>query len=97
MSENALDFTEKSEVTVHGQGIQIAKGLTGQKITDRGKRGKVYLSDFSETEQAKIKEVYGIIDAKLTKQLDAASTVTASAVVTEIEKNIEAKPEEPAE
>jgi len=94
---DVLEMNESVQKKIHAQGIQIAKGLTGQLLTDNGKRGKVYLADFTESEQAKIKEVYGIVSAKLIKQVDSASSATASAIVTEVEKNIEAKPEEPAE
>jgi len=93
MSENALSFTEKIESPIEAQGVQITVGLKSFLLTNKGKKSNALLEEFTEEEQAEIKEVYGFISAKLIKKADATSTVTASEIVKQVEGNIEATPE----
>jgi len=95
MADNVLEFSETVQSTVKEQGIQISTGLKSHLLTDRGKKANAFLSEFTETEQGKIKEVFGFISAKLLKKADAASIATASVIVTEVEKAIEEAPAEP--
>jgi len=91
-----LTYTEIINRPIEEMGIQITTGLKSALLTNTGKPASALLEEFTEDEQAKIKEVFGFVSEKLLKKADGTYTGKAADIITAVEEK-EEKAEAPVE
>jgi len=101
MADSVLSYTENVQKKKDQLGLQLTTGLKSSLLVAGGKAASALLEEFTEEQQAKIKEVFGFVSETLLKKADPSYSGKAAEIVTEIEGKIEtaepAPEPEPAE